>query len=374
MKLVHHPVHSTGRELSPFAMQIHAIADGSNLRIACPYLGLHVLRPILAKAKRWRLLTDAEELLRSHARRQRDEWIDFLAKHEAFIRHWPGLHAKVVAGDEAALVSSANLTEAGFAERQEMGVLLNDKVLVEELHAWFDGLWSQCAPVVRTDLENFARSLPRNPPDIGVVGLPSSVSRVSAIAVPDVDVEVTDNEERFAMRLATGVSRTWVDAYLDMCRDLLVTLNISEDDIRLSMSVRPSGDALPVMINQRYVLCAFHHGSTVVGMMLPRGFEVPAEFVPSMNAVRDHLGSFKAWCDEESEDVPQFGYFEVDDPRALFPMRDAWLDAVRKELRRPWKKSSFRRYHVPAFFCAVVDVEHRARMLDRVFADALASA
>lgn len=365
-KLVHHPVESSKRTGSPFMMEMRAIAESSDLRIACPYLSLPVLRPILACSRSWRLLTDAEELLRSHGVAEREEWIEFFAMHQQRIRHWPGLHAKVVAGDESALVGSANLTIAGVAERQEMGVVLCDSRHVDGLRAWFDGLWNQCAIVERIDLENFARSLPPPPDSDGMLRLSSPVVRSSMRGIDDAKSSgAVDGEARLLSRLAIGRSRHWVEAYLEMCRDLLVSLDIGPDDPRLSMSA-PEG-ALALTINQRYALCAFHRGVNVIGLILPHDFEVPAELVPDMNSVRDHLGSFKAWPDEPPENVPQFGFFDVKDPQVLLPMRDAWLDAVRRELRRPWKRSSFRRYHVPAFYCAAMDAEYRARVLDTAY-------
>lgn len=95
--LVHHSFDAVAGELSPFVQRIHDIAKGSELRSACPYLGLRALRPILAEAKSWRLLTDAEELMRSHATSQRAEWLAFLSKRERQVRHCSDLHAKVVA-------------------------------------------------------------------------------------------------------------------------------------------------------------------------------------------------------------------------------------------------------------------------------------
>jgi hypothetical protein len=368
-RLVHHAIDTVAGELSPFVQRIHDIAKGSELRIACPYLGLRVLRPILAEAKSWRLLTDAEELLRSHAPSQRAELLAFLLKHERQVRHCPDLHAKVVAGNTSALVGSANLMEMGLGRRQEMGVALDDPALVVQLHGWFDGLWNQCQPVPAAELDAFVNSLPRGLPEASKVQLTSSAPKVSARVVP-VSVastakarDTTSDEDRLRTRLGHAASREWIEGYLGMCADLLRTLEIEEDDARLVMSV-PKGNVLPVTINQRYVLSAFHRGRTVIGLMLPPDVAIPPNLKTSLAKVRDHLGSFEAWNDEEAEEVPSFGYFEVDDPRELAPLRDEWLFAVLRETERAWKRSGFRtRNHVPTFHRAVVDRDYLDRIL-----------
>ncbi len=245
---------------------------------------------------------------------------------------------------------------------------LDEPKLVAELRAWFDGLWERCTAPSLEALERFASSLPRVLPESPGAHLESPAPRLSAaVFAPVKPAEDATDEDRLRARFAKGAARDWVDAYLDMCADLLQTLGISDDDARLSMTVPASKKALPVTINQRYVLCAFHKGQKVVGLMLPRGFEVPPKLVPALNRVRDHLGSFSRWPDEQPIEVPQFGYFEVEHPRELAPLRDAWLLAVVQEMERSWKQSTFRKHHVRSFFRAAVDHEYRGRLLVEAF-------
>lgn len=367
--VVHHALDATAGELSPFVQRIHAIAEGSELRIACPYIGLRVLRPVLSVARGWRLLTDAEELLRSQAPSQVAELVKFLGDNEKHVRHWPGLHAKVVAGDGAVLIGSANLTEMGLGKRQEMAVVLDDPAVIAQVHEWFDALWSCCRTVSSSAMSSFVQALPRTVPQEPGLHLESPAPQISAMVVVPArrTREESGSEDRLRERLAHGVSRKWVEGYLDLCADLLTALEISEDDARLSMSVPPSSSALPVTINQRYVLCAFYLGRKVIGVMLPHGIEVPDALLPKMTKVRDHLGSFRQWHDEQPGDVPQFAYFEVDHPRELRPLRDDWLDAVLRETQRTWTQSSFRRHHVSAFSCAATEQGFRDSLLDGVF-------
>lgn len=366
--LVHHAFDLQPGDLSPFVRHIHAVAEGSDVRIACPYVSLRVLRSFVRKARRWRFLTDAEELLRSHAPSHRAELLKFLADHQEHVRHWPGLHAKVVAGDTAALLGSANLTEMGLGKRQEIGVLLDDPAIVGQVHSWFDALWSRCEAVPPAALNDFAAALPRALTEVSGVRLASPAPATSAAIFPAADqANVAAGEVELQKRLSRAASREWANAYLDLCADLLATLELEEEDARLVMSV-PKGSHLPVTINQRFVLCAFDPGRKVVGMMLPHDLQIPPALVPAMAKVRERMGGYKTWRDEEPEAVPGFAYFEVENPRELLPLRDEWLYAVMRETERPWKHSSFRRKHVPAFYRAATDKDYRALLLDRAFA------
>lgn len=58
-----------------------------------------------------------------------------------------------------AMLGSANLTNTGILGRTEMGVLLEDSKLVNELHAWFDALWDQTAPPVIDETNAFVQWL-----------------------------------------------------------------------------------------------------------------------------------------------------------------------------------------------------------------------
>lgn len=146
----------------------------------------------------------------------------------------------------------------------------------------------------------------------------------------------------------------------------MFSVRVQRDDGRLVMSV-PKDGVLPITINQRYVLSALHHGRQVVGLMLPKGIRIPTARRATMPNGGNHVWSFKTWRDEASEEVPDFGYFEVVDPHALLALRDDWLFAVMRETERAWKLSGYRRFHVHAFHQAVVDKGYRNHLLDSVF-------
>lgn len=362
MRLIHHPPQPEPDARSPFASEIVDIVRDGYVRIACPYLGLRVLDSILEEAIDFRLLTDVEALLESQFPSAREGILEFLIANERRIRHLPGLHAKVVIGERGALVGSANLTDAGLCTRQEMAVRIDEPSLFRELEQWFDGLWELSSTPSMEDLERFVSHLPSEPRIPHRTRLPSAAPRVRAILSKEpATSSSTDHEPRLRERLAYLIrhsSREWVEGYFNWCADLLDTLRIVDDDPRLTMSVPDSNRALPITLNQRYVLAAFYRGKKSVLLMLPRDFEKidgPRPF---------RAGIFSRWHDEEPEDVPMLCYFRVEHPDELLPYREAWLTSVSRELGRRWSRSSFRRFHVGALHRAALEPSYRARLLE----------
>lgn len=367
-RLVYHANDSAPQQLSPFVESLKVIAEDADLCICSPNVNLALLTSITSTAQDWRLLTDMEELLRNTTASQRSAAIKFLVDHSARVRHLPHLRAKVVASHDEALVGSANFTERGMGTLHEMAVHIDDPEVVTELRGWFETLWSQCSSPDAKTLADFSSSLPLSTPGLPETRLPSSAPRVSAAVYPPVKMRAEDlfENDQMAARLARGVSREWMDAYLDMCADLLRTLEIPNEDQRLVMSV-PATNVLPITINQRYVLGAFHRGKKTITLMLPAGLKVPSELVPAMRKVRGELGTFGVWPDETPADVPRLGYFKVDHPSELAPLRDAWLLAVTREMQRPWRRSTFRKHHCNSFHRAAMEPDFRAGLLEMAF-------
>lgn len=377
MKLVHHPLDGQPGARSPFAAEIFDIARDGYVRIACPYLGLRAFESLVDEALDFRLLTDAEALLESQFPSTRENVFEFLIENERRVRHYPGLHAKVVIGERAALVGSANLTDAGMCLRQEMAVRIDEPSLRRELERWFDGLWELSSTPSLEELDRFISHLPSEPRIPHRARIPSSAPRVRAVLIEEppasssIDSATSsgiDDETRLRERLAYVIrhsSREWVEGYLDWCGDLLDSLQIVDDDPRLTMSVPRSNRSLPVTLNQRYVLSAFFRGRKVISMMLPRGFDEIAGPRPF------RAGSFDQWRDEEAGDVPMLCYFRVEHPDELLPYREAWLTAVTRELGRRWSRSSFRKHHVSALHRAALDRSFRTRLLDEVDSNAV---
>lgn len=160
MRLIYHANDGTNSE-SPFDREIVSIAKKSSLRIACPYVSLSYLERITDLATSWKLLTDIEELLSLVMPSERNRAAFFICENDQYIRHIPKLHSKVVIGNSAALIGSANLTVEGIFHRTEMAVSISANETLQELAKWFDCLWEKgTAPPYLGKLQEIARNLP----------------------------------------------------------------------------------------------------------------------------------------------------------------------------------------------------------------------
>lgn len=150
MRLLYQPVPVRGDDAT-FAEALCATRRGSGLlRVASPYLGVEVFRGLVG-AVPYRLLTDIDES--SEAVRE----LGFGADR---VRHVPGLHAKVLIGDEAAVFGSLNFTKEALTRRFELGCVVTDSGVLEELRRWFDALWDQVAEEI--DEERLAKGIRRS--------------------------------------------------------------------------------------------------------------------------------------------------------------------------------------------------------------------
>lgn len=92
------------------------------------------------------MITDIQEWLRSLPIRARPRAWGFIRENIKKIHHCPAVHAKAVISDSLAMMGSANLTNHGILGRTEMGILIDDAIMVAEIGSWFDSLWQQTAP------------------------------------------------------------------------------------------------------------------------------------------------------------------------------------------------------------------------------------
>ncbi len=118
--------------------------DRSELRIVCPFIKKRALARLLEiRPERIRVITRFN--LDDFARGVSDiDALQTLLDHGAAIRGIRNLHAKLyVFGRSRAIVTSANLTEAGLGINPEFGIVTEDPTAIEECHHYFDALWSR---------------------------------------------------------------------------------------------------------------------------------------------------------------------------------------------------------------------------------------
>jgi hypothetical protein len=120
-------------------------ADRSALRVVCPFIKLPSMKRLLAgdRPKVLQIIT------RFHLGEMCDgvndtEAFRLLLKHGAKIRGIRNLHAKLyLFGDQRAIVTSANLTEAAMLRNHEFGFVTDDSRVIEPCRTYFDTLWSR---------------------------------------------------------------------------------------------------------------------------------------------------------------------------------------------------------------------------------------
>lgn len=156
--LIYHRPHSTS-STSPFDDAILRVATQGDVKIVSPYIGISYLQRIIDISGDWMLISDIEAWLSSLSFRARPSAWGFIRENLERIHHCPAIHAKTVIGQSMAMLGSANLTNTGILGRTEMGVLLQDPKLVDELHDWFDALWDQTAPPVIDETNAFVQWL-----------------------------------------------------------------------------------------------------------------------------------------------------------------------------------------------------------------------
>ncbi len=174
-ELIYHKLDNKHGSVSPFDAAIMGMAEGQELFIACPYLGLDYLNRIVAKADRWRLLTDIEAWLGvSKTAKERKRIKVFILANGEKVHHCKELHAKVLIVGTQALVGSANFTAKGVLKNVELGVRFQDCKQIKELREWFDQLWGMTKPVGNTELHLYVASMPTPAPLSGIVHLKSA--------------------------------------------------------------------------------------------------------------------------------------------------------------------------------------------------------
>ena len=122
---------------------IDGVREGAGeLRIVCPFIKERALDRLLELGPknirvitRFKLADFADGVSDIAALRK-------LLRAGAAVRGIRNLHAKLyLFGERRAIVTSANLTEAGLCHNPEFGVVTNDPVAIGECRAYFDRLW-----------------------------------------------------------------------------------------------------------------------------------------------------------------------------------------------------------------------------------------
>ncbi len=346
---------------SPFEDTIVRLSDGATLDIACPYLGLDVLQSITDRAQTWRLVTDVQEWFRSHSGERRG-LLEFVRSNSGSIHDCRGLHAKVLVGNGAGLVGSANVTYGGLVRNPEMAVLFEDAGEVDELATWFEDIWRRTRAPDFDDLDAYLTEIEllepeeRSSPALPDTG-PSIEASLQRLGESTIEVNETAHS-RLVDTVSQSPSRDWMEAYFDWVAEVIECTGLDESDERIATTVPASSPRLPVNVNHRYVLAAFPQQEQI-GIILPND----SKALDELEKFVSNFGPFSTNSDEDPY------WFKFPGDPAEFISKDIkadWREIVRNEAQRG-ERSEYRHYHEPAAYRVAVDDQYRENVLDRAF-------
>ncbi|MFA6015598.1 MAG: phospholipase D-like domain-containing protein [Gallionellaceae bacterium] len=154
-RLVYHNKLSNIGGVSPFDQAVLEVAGTGAVDIVSPYVSISYLKRIINVSHEWRLISDVEAWLRSLPIRSRPNALSFIRSNLNQIHHCHMVHAKTVIGQGLAMFGSANFTNTGMLNRDELSVLIDDPVMIGELDTWFNLLWDQTASPVADETSDF---------------------------------------------------------------------------------------------------------------------------------------------------------------------------------------------------------------------------
>ena len=120
----------------------------SDVQIVCPFIKRKTLEDLLSRLGTQPVRVMTRFSLQDFASGVNDlESLQVLLDHGAQIRGVKNLHAKLyVFGQERAIVTSANLTDAAMMRNHEFGVISDDPDMVQNCRKYIDVLWNRAGP------------------------------------------------------------------------------------------------------------------------------------------------------------------------------------------------------------------------------------
>lgn len=150
---------------SPWRAEFNAFVGvaENTLRVAAPFYSFETVTELLKRSKgrkKFFLLALEEQAVRGKFQ-SISAIRDILKDPKAEVRFIRNLHAKfVVADEQTAIVTSANLTGGGLDKNIEMGVRFDDMAGVKCLVQHFDALWGKATTITEKELDSYD-ALPR---------------------------------------------------------------------------------------------------------------------------------------------------------------------------------------------------------------------
>lgn len=361
MKLIYHRTNFRA-EYSPFDVELITLANQQNLCLVSPYIGLDYLKRLIQLSKSWRLITDFEEWIISHQKKeQRENIINFINENPEKIKHISDIHAKVLISEHSAFLGSANFTDKGICQRTEMSVSFSEVEKVQEIKSWFESLWEVAINFTEEQLSDFVKKNENtnHKPRIKKLKSPSKKVMKRASLVDIGTFFKTDKD--YQSELVKAIKKIkkdkeWLNRFFDLIKELLTDLNIEEESPKITMSVTKDL-RMPISIGQRYVIRAKSQQNKV-GFILPLELEEMISNNPIAKIDDNYFYDKKK--NKEALWVNFDNNIVFSNDRFLF---EQWKKAAKVELDRT-NYSGYRRAHNPLYYKLVMDLEYRNKILD----------
>jgi hypothetical protein len=390
--IYHDPSDRTG--ISPFHRAIQDITKDEEVLITCPYIAPDYLKDVTEQTEEWFLLTDVGDWLSIHSQSNREAVQKFLIEHRDHVRQVEDLHAKVVIGDDRALIGSANFTTKGLTGRTEMSILFDDPDIVNELTDWFESVWSIYGPPSVDRVEEYIQTASttsnsaqnQSPSSFAAGDSPNvgtaSLGRDEQGETTETDDEGEEDHEKLVEWVSKGLSPEWVDCYFDLLDDLISATGLSNTDPRLVTSL-PQDGRIPVSINNRYVLVAMRPaGSATHGRYRDDYEERVQEYskwattgfilgpdtdnIEELIEMADFYFPFKTRSEGDGEPPHYVEYVGEPDRMIDRDFKEAWLNAATNQIERA-EGSPYKQYHEPVVYRAARDGEYREKVIHEAF-------
>ena len=366
MKLIYHlPDTNSNEENSPFYIAITEMVKDKIIQVACPYIGLDYFKKIIDGCKNWELLTDLRAWVKAQ-QSQAKEIEKFLKENHTKIKHQHDLHAKVIIAEEEALIGSANFTEKGIYNNDEMSVVINDIEKINELKEWYNRLWQQAEGITKDISINVKKVIKDDTQNIEIKGLKKSLgSFIEGIPTEDIQINAKniepneDDEEKLIEYLKIWNDKRYINGYFDLAQHIIKKFNIHENDERICISFRSNMYAINFTIGQRWILVPYWQNKSI-GLIMPLDYD-------EENAELDGAaGNPWFFHNNKLKEAAFLAYYKEGESVKFNDITiSEWEKAVKNELMHT-TKSGFKRYHRITLYKFICDKEYRYHILDKV--------
>jgi hypothetical protein len=277
MEIIYHLPNEYKINRSPFDIAVNNVIKNKVIKIACPYIGLYYFEDVvIKKCKDWKLLTDINALIKSQQNKTTTEkMIYFLEKFNKKIRHINGLHAKVILSENKALVGSANFTNNGITENNEMSVIINDFKKIHEIRMWYDIWWEKASELnneifdkLRMQIKTIKYTKNNEQYISSKKLIKSSYEKISMRN----KINGQKDEEYLINFLKHWNNKIFTQSYFDIAQYIIEKYDIDENDEKLCITFREEGYKIPITIGQRYILEPYWLTESV-GLIMPLNYD-----------------------------------------------------------------------------------------------------